>query len=313
MLNVTTRQTSPRDTIPWYPVHVSDTATEDAEPAPPQVGGIKKKTLITIGVVIAAAWAFAIQAHSTVLLIIVGVLTALVAGVLIWALRMLRKQRGLVGMLQGATASPDARRDALAKLSAQKDANSPVNVFARAQLLAQDDPKAALALLEPIGIKGYQAAMQDDVALLLTQLYLGIGRTADARKAADTMNLDNPDRKQMRPMAASLVAEAWARTGKPKDALALVETIELPKKDREQLELQLRVVKVFAKFAANQRGPARTELQQLADVDVNYLGRFIMPQFRVHPELQKLARSVLESHPTARKMAKAQAASKKIG
>jgi hypothetical protein len=241
------------------------------------------------------------------------VLTALVLGVLVWALRMLRKQRGLVGMLQGAAESPEARREALAKLTAQKDANTPVNVFARAQLLAQDDPKAALKLLEPVGIKGYQAAMQDDVALLMTQLYLGLGRTADARKSADTMSLDNPDRKQIRPMAASLVAEAWARTGKPKEALALVETIELPKKDREQLELQLRVVRVFAKFAANQRTQARTELQQLADVDVNYLGRFIMPQFRVHPELQKLARAVAESHPAARKMAKSQAAQKRIG
>ena len=292
---------------------MSEPATDDAEPAPPQVGGLKKKTLIMIGVATVLIWAFAIQTGSTVLMIIVGVLTALVAGVLIWALRMLRKQRGMVGLLQGATASPDARREALAKLSAQKDANSPVTVFARAQLLAQDDPKAALALLEPVGIKGYQAAMQDDVALLMTQLYLGLGRTADARKTADTMNLDNPDRKQMRPMAASLVAEAWARTGKPKDALALLDTIELPKKDREQLELQLRVVRVFAKFAANQRGPARSELQALADEDVNYLGRFIMPQFRVHPELQKLARAVLESHPAARKMAKSQAASKKLG
>jgi Tetratricopeptide repeat len=293
---------------------VSDPASDEAEaePAPPQVGGIKKKTLITIAVIDVLMWAFAIQAHSLVLMIIVGVLTALVGGVLIWAFRMLKKQRGLVGMLQGAAASPDARREALAKLEAQKDASSPVNVFARAQLLAQDDPKAALKLLEPVGIKGFQAAMQDDVALLMTQLYLGIGRTADARKAADTINLDNPERKQMRPMAASLVAEAWARTGKPKDALALLDTIgELPKKEKEQLELQLRVVRVFAKFAANQRGPARTELQQLADVDLNYLGRFIMPQFRVHPELQKLARSVLESHPGARKMAKAQASQQK--
>ena len=283
------------------------------EDAPPQVGGIKKKTLAIIGVVTLAMWAFAIQTGSTIFMIVVGVLTAALVGVLGWAFWMLRKQRGMVGLLQGATQSPEARREALAKLSAQKDAKSPVTVFARAQLLAQDDPKAALALLEPIGIKGYQAAMQDDVALLMTQLYLGLGRTADARKSADTMNLDNPDRKQMRPMAASLVAEAWARTGKPKDALALLDTIELPKKDREQMELQLRVVRVFAKFAANQRGPARQELQALADVDVNYLGRFIMPQFRVHPELQKLARSVLEQHPAARKMAKAQAANKKLG
>jgi len=275
------------------------------------VGGIKKKTLITIAVVTIAVWAFAVQTGSTVLMIVVAVLTALLLGVIGWALLQLRKQRGLVGLLRGAADSPEARRDALAKLGAQKDANTPVNVFARAQLMSADDPKAALKLLESVGIAKFHAAMQDDVALLLAQLYLGTGRTQDARKAADTINIDNPERKEIRAMAAAIVSEAWARTGKPKEALALLDTIELPKKDSAQIATQIRVVRVFAKFAANQRGPARTELQQLADEDVNNLGRFLMPQFRVHPELQKLARAVLEQHPQARSMAKQQARGQK--
>ena len=277
----------------------------------PQPGGIKKKTLITIAVVTLAVWAFAIQTGSLVLMIIVGVLTALLIGVVTWALLQLRKQRGLIGLLRGAADSPEARREALAKLDAQKDANTPVNVFARAQLLAADDPKAALKLLEATPIKNFHAGMQDDVSLLLAQLYLGVGRTQDARKAADTINVDNPERKEVRSMAAAIISEAWARTGKPKEALALLDTIELPKKDGAQIATQIKVVRVFAKFAANQRGPARTELQQLADEDVNNLGRFLMPQFRVHPELQKLARSVLEQHPQARANAKAQAKSQK--
>ena len=115
------------------------------------------------------------------------------------------------------------------------------------------------------------------------------------------MNLDNPQRKEIRPLAATIVAEAWARTGKPKEALALLDTIELPKKDAEQIAMQARVARVFARFAANQRGPARAELVALADDDVNQLGRFVLPQFRVHPELQKLARSVFEQHPSARR------------
>jgi Tetratricopeptide repeat len=275
------------------------------------VGGIKKKTLITIAVVTIAVWAFAAQTGSTVLMIVVAVLTALLLGVIGWALLQLRKQRGLVGLLRGAADSPEARREALAKLDAQKDANTPVNVFARAQLMSADDPKAALKLLESVGIAKFHAAMQDDVALLLAQLYLGTGRTQDARKAADTINVDNPERKEIRAMAAAIVSEAWARTGKPKEALALLDTIELPKKDSAQIATQIRVVRVFAKFAANQRGPARTELQQLADEDVNNLGRFLMPQFRVHPELQKLARAVLEQHPQARSMAKQQARGQK--
>lgn len=286
---------------------------ETAEPAAPQVGGIKKKTLITIAVVTIAVWAFAIQTGSTALMIVVAVLTALLLGVITWALLQLRKQRGLVGLLKGAADSPEARRAALAELDARKDANSPVNVFARAQLLAADDPKGALKLLEPVGIKGFHASMQDDVALLLSQLYLGLGRTQDARKAADTINVDNPERKEIRAMAAAIVSEAWARTGKPKEALALLDTIELPKKDANSIATQIKVVRVFAKFATNQRGPARTELQQLADEDVNNLGRFLMPQFRVHPELQKLARSVLEQHPQARAQAKQSARSQKQG
>lgn len=275
-----------------------------AEPAPPQLGGMKRKNLIIIGVVVAIAWAFAINTGSTVLLIIVGVLTALVAFVLAWAFRAIRKQQGMIKLLQGAT-NADARRAALARLSEGKDAGSPTNLFARAQLLASDDPKAALALLEPVELRTFPPAMQDDVALLKMQLLLGFGRTADARKCADSMNLDNPTRKEVRALSASIVAEAWARTGKSKDALALLETIEVPKQNAEQIRVQMRVARTFAKFAGGSRQAARNELSALANEDVNLLSRFLAPQFRVHPELQKLARSVLESHPAARKMARA--------
>lgn len=290
---------------------MSEQPSDPSAEAQPAVGGIKKKSLITIAVVTIAVWAFAVQTGSTILIVVVAFLTVLLIGVLTWALLQVRKQRGLVGLLRGAAASPAARKTALAELEAKKDASAPLNVFARAQLMASDDPAGALALLEPVGLKGYHAAMQDDVALLMTQLYLSLGRTQDARKTADTMNVDNPERKEVRAMAACIVAEAWARTGKPKEALALLETIDIPKSNGEQIALQISVARVFAKFASHQRGPARSELQQLADQDLNHLGRFLMPQFRVHPELQKLARRVLEQHPASRSMAKQQARSHK--
>jgi len=269
--------------------------------------GFPKKTLYWIGGITAAIWGFAIYSGSTVFMIIVGALTALLAFVLLRAFLFIRKQKNVVGLLQGAASSPEKRKEALEKLEAGKDANSPTNVFARAQLMASEDPNAALQLLNTIALNKYPPGMQDDVLLLRTQFYLGIGKTADARKNADSINLDNPERKAARPLAASIVAEAWARTGKPKEALALLETIELPKKDAEQIALQARVARVFARFAANQRGPARAELAALADEDPNQLGRFVLPQFRVHPELQKLARSVFEGHPSARRHIKSQA------
>lgn len=277
-------------------------------PEAPQLppGGIPRKTWLWIGGVTLALWAFAISTGSVILISVVGGLTLLLAGVIFYALRTIKKHRSTVSLLQGAVSSPEARKDALAKLSEGKDANAPINVFARAQLIAADDAQAALKLLGTVELKAYPPGMQDDVSLLKTQLYLGMGRTADARKNADLMNLDNPQRKEIRAMAASIVAEAWARTGKPKEALALLDTIVLPKKDAEQIEKQARVVRVFAKFASGQRPAARAELVALADDDPNQLGRFLMPQFKVHPELQNLARNVAQSHPSARRQIKGQ-------
>lgn len=281
-------------------------ATQDAPPEAPQVG-FPKKALYWIGGVAAVAWAFAIYTGSMIVMIVVGVLTLLMAFVLLRAFLFIRKQKNVVGLLQGAATSPEKRKEALEKLEAGKDANAPTNVFARSQLMAAENPQAALDLINTIALNKYPPAMQDDVSLLRTQLYLGLGKTADARKNADSINLDNPERKAAFPLAASIVAEAWARTGKPKDALALLDRIEIPKKDGEQIAMQMQIARIFARFAANQRKQAETELIALSDKDVNLLGRFLDPRFRVHPELQKLARRVLERHPQARKMAKAQA------
>ncbi|MCX5747007.1 MAG: hypothetical protein NT062_31440 [Proteobacteria bacterium] len=282
-------------------------ATEAAgPPAPPDPAAGMKKRLIWIGVITALVWAFAIQTGSMVLMIIVGVLTLALLGVILWAYSQIKKQRRMVGLLHGSTASADARRDALAQLSGDKDAKSPAKLFARAQLMAADDPKGALDLINGTELKAFPANMQDDVSLLRVQLFLGMGRTQDARKAADTMNLDNPSRKEVRALAASMVAEAWARTGKPKEAMTLLDSIELPAKDKDQIELQIKVARVFARFAANQRAAAKKELEALADLDPNYLGRFVAPQFRVHPELGKLAKQVFQSHPSARRNIKMQ-------
>lgn len=275
-------------------------ASEDAAAAPPATG-YDKKRLWWIGGIALVLWAFAISTGSKAFMSVMGVLTLALLGLLLWAYRVIRKQRSLVSALQAAQQSPEARRAALAQLADGKDANAPTTLFARAQLVAADDPAAALKLIEKVALKAFPAGMQDDVALLKAQLYLSMGRTADARKSADFMNLDNPERAQTRAMAATIVAEAWARTGKSKEALDLLASIELPKKDAEQLGLQIRVARIFARFAARQRDQARVELNELADRDINQLGRFVLPQFRVHPELQQLAKRVLEQHPAARR------------
>lgn len=268
----------------------------------PQQPGLQKKALVIVGLVLAGLWALAITSGSLVFQIIVGVLTAVVAGFLIWAMRMIRKQQSLAGMLQGAIKSPEARREALAKLEAAKDPNDVSNIFARAQLMASDTPDKALDLLEAVERKRIPAQMQDDFGLLQSQLYLMAGRPKDARPLVDLINVDSPQRKDQRAFVVSIVAESWARTGKHKEALELLDTVEVGKENAE-IRAQLLVGEVFGRFASGKRKEARDSLERLAAIEPNYLGKFILPRFRVHPQLQTLARSVAEKQPNLRRAA----------
>jgi hypothetical protein len=161
-------------------------------------------------------------------------------------------------------------------------------------------------MLENYELKQIPAQMQDDFAILRSQLYLHFGRPKDARPLVDQVNVDSAARKDQRSMMVSVVAESWARTGKHNEALALLDTVDLGNEKNDSTRIQLLCARTFARFAAGKRGGAREDLKLLSDEDVNHLGRFLMPQFRVHPDLQKLARSVAEKNPQMRAMSKAQ-------
>ncbi len=279
------------------------TSGGSAQPA----SGFRAKNLIIIGLVTAVVWAVAIASESLIALIVVGVLTVLLAALLFWAWRMFSKQKSLANLLQGATASPEARREALAALDAQKDSKELTHVFARAQLVAADDPAAALAMLEPIDLKKVPPAMQDDFALLRAQLLLNFGRAKAARPLVDRINVDNPQRKEARGMMVAVVAETWARTGQPKEALELLDSEDASSQENDQVRAQLLMARAFARFATGKKGAAREALRTLSSIDVNLLGRFLMPQFRVHPGLQRLAREIAQKHPDARRQSAAAA------
>ena len=57
------------------------------------------------------------------------------------------------------------------------------------------------------------AAMQVDLSILRSQLYLHFGRPKDGRPLVDLVIVDSPHRKEMRNLMVAVVAEAWARTG----------------------------------------------------------------------------------------------------
>ncbi len=275
---------------------VSDETDLDSQPAT----GFKTKTLIIAGLVTAFLWVVAIDSGSVVFISIVGVLTVLALGILYWAWRQVRTTKDLSSMLMGAADSPEKRAAALAKLSSGKKANKQINVIARAQLMAADDPKGALELLETIMIKDVAPAMQDDVALLKSQLYLSFGRAQDARPLCDMINVDSPAREANRPLMVGIVAECWARTGSAKEAVTLLKSVDANSLE-PQMRAQVLVAQAFARFASGNKGATRAALKQLAAIDVNALGRFIAPQFKVHAGLQRLAREEAQRHPQVRK------------
>ena len=267
---------------------------KSATASAPAQTGFKKKNLVVIGVIFALLWAMAIASESFIVIGVASVLTTIAAGIAFWAWREVRRHKKLAGVLQGAGESPEARKLALATLAADKNPNAFTNVIARAQLLAADEPAQALELLEPIEIKSVPATMQDDFALLKSQLLLSFGRAKQARPLVDYVNLDNPQRKEMRPLMAAIVGETWARTGAAKEANELLDSVDPADAAKSDAATLLLSARVFAQFAAGKKGLTRAALGELVAVDPNLLGRFIAPKAQVHPGLQRLAREAYE-------------------
>ncbi len=269
--------------------------------APTQTTGFKKKNLVIIALVFAGLWALAISSESLIFMGIAAFLTLVAAGIAFWAWRQINRHKKLAGVMQGAADSPEARKKALAALESEKNPNSITNVIARAQLLASDEPSEALALLEPIEIKSVPAGTQDDFALLKSQLLLNFGKPKQARPLVDYVNLDNPQRKEMRPFMVAIVAETWARTGSAAEANEILDSVAPEEVQGTDAGTLLLIARVYARFASGKKGLTRAALGEVAAVDPNLLGRFLAAKGQVHPGLQRLAREAFERKGSRRK------------
>lgn len=248
--------------------------------------------------ILAALWLTAAMTGSKIVLGLMGVVTLAAAGGLVWVYRYVKKQRDVMSLLQSAQGSPEARLAALAQLGG--DDKDPLRMIARAQLEAQDDPKKAIATLESLDLAKVPSTSQDDVRLLRAQLYLATGRLREAATMADGINLGSAPNAQAKVMVAAIVGEAWARTGKADKALVILDELKLDDPSLGQGAILARMAKVFAAFHGGKKDKARKELEVLMRMDVNYLGRFVMPGGAVHLELQNLAKTVAMSHPDVR-------------
>lgn len=244
-----------------------------------------------IGAAVVAGWVFAV-----LLLPYVGywgigamaVLTIAVGGLFGYAWNLYQKQARLLGILRGAT-DDAGRKAALEALSGdEKDAMS---ALAKAQLVAREDPKAAIDVLEKIDIAKAPSVAQDEVRAFLAQLYLFTGRIRDARALTDAIKLDKAAVAKSRLLYAALQAEALARTGEAGEAKKILETYKPEGPDAAEVAPMLYRAQVYTFFATKNRGLARKALSALAQIDPNLVAPFLAKG--ASPEMQAATREAL--------------------
>ena len=268
---------------------------------------LNRNAIYTVAGIVGAMWLTALVAGNRWVTGIVAVLTLAVIGGLGYVWRLVRKQRAVMDLLASASASPEARRQALEQLSASDSGSKDVlNRIARAQLEAQDDPKKALLTLEGIDLAKVPAAAADEVRTLRAQMCLWQNRVREARELVDAIKLSNASSTQSRGLMSAVTAEAWARSGKADAAMDVLAGVNFDDPELAQVRVLLLVARVFAAFGANKKERVRRDMEALMKQDINLLGRFAMPGQAVHLELQRMAKEVLSTHPTMRKMARGQ-------
>lgn len=260
-----------------------------------------------VGVVLVGLWALAITSGSVTAMVVIGVLTLALAGAGLWLWRFVRKQSRLAGLLKKAQAGDGGRKEVLEALQAPGADKDLMNLVVRAQLEAQEDPEKAIATIEKVDLKKVGALQADSVRLTRIQLYLLVGRTREAGELADVVDVKRAQQADERAAVVATVAEAFARSTKSKEAHELLSTFKPEELSNVQVKVPLFYARVFANFVDGEQELVKRDLHSLAKLDVNYLGRFVHPKFKVHPGLTKLAQETAQRHlmrdPEARKAA----------
>lgn len=258
---------------------------------------IKWNVIAQIAAVVVVVWIFAF------LLVpyvgywgvgVVAVLTIVLIGFGVYVWNLMRRQTRLADILKEATTDEAGRRAALEKLAAAGDGDA-MNAMARAQLVARDDPKEAIAILEGIAIHKADAVIQDDIRSNLGYLYLATNRIKDARAVADQIKHDAGPTAKQKAMYAAVVAEAKARTGDAQDAKRILDALTVDAAEVGELMPMLDRARVFTYLGTKNRGLARKAMQGLIAVDPNLLAPFLMTkaQTAADVDMQKMAREVL--------------------
>jgi hypothetical protein len=220
-----------------------------------------------------------------------AILSVGIVGLVIWAVRQANKAKTVAGIVSGAESAED-RKAALEQLEAGYGKGDPAAVFAKAQLLLQEDPRKALQALEQIDLTRVMAPIADEARAQRAMIHLLLGEVTPARDLVDSIDLSRQQDAKARAMMSAVVAEAWARTGQAKKGQ---ETIELYNPDDAEFEAvrpQLHRARAYVYASTGDIKAMRRSMKKLLDQDVRLLAGFLGK--RTHPLLQKEAKKMLE-------------------
>jgi hypothetical protein len=272
---------------------------QKVEAPDPLSKSVIKQMALRLGLPIVAVWVIGVciagvtqsRTTETIALTVPGVLTLGIGAVVIWAVRQAKKAKGVASLISGVETAED-RKIALEKLDAGYGKTDPAAVFAKAQLLLQEDPKKALETLELIDLNKVMAPVADEARAQRAMIHLLLGEVTPARDLADGIDLSRHNEARSRAMMGAVVSEAWARTGQAKKAAETIELFNPEDAEFEQLKPQLHRARAYVYAATGDTKGMRRSLRKLVEQDARLLAGFLSK--RTHPLLQKEAKKMLE-------------------
>lgn len=267
---------------------------------------------LRVGIPTVVAWAIAIWLHGWIPKAVVGGLTVALAVAIVLILRFARKNRAVAQIVRDSLDTPEARKEAIAKLETEFKKDDSAAVFAKAQLQMQSqEMREALKTLETINLEKVMAPTADEARAQRAMIHLILGETDEARELVDVIDLSRHKEAKQRGMMTAIVGEAWARTGQAKRAVELLEKIDAEDADYADLKPQLLRARAFAYAWASDTKQMKATLRKLSQINPQLLSGFVtrkkVPQGvaprGVHPLLEKEAfEMVVKSGAVPRKM-----------
>lgn len=267
-------------------------AKEPAKPAAPRAPEIDPKTIATrVGLPLAAVWLIALFVRQKWMFAIAGVITAVLAGVVLFAWTYMRKNKRVASIVGEAT-TREAREEAIARIDKEFKKDDAAAIFAKAQLQMHEDPRAALVTLETIDLKKVMANVADEARAQRAMLHLMLGEPQEARTLVDPIDLSRHNDTRQKATIAAVVCEAWSRTGQAKRAKDILDLFDPDDAALGDVRAGLLRAIVFTHGALDDIKSARSAMHRLAKTDPRIVAGFA--QKGVHPLLVQEAKKILE-------------------